>query len=634
VTNLPYGTWPQLALENPLDTLDSKDNRGCLAAPFRAAYVGGPRWRVMAQAHFSAAQMILKAAGGDDKRAALAHAIAIGANDVSANPDLLKQTENVARLLTAIDLMQQSPFPMAAMRELVQAHHQALTTSPSSQQPIANAYKGASLDQLVKTLAALKPRAEKINALRLWVAQADASQLNAAQTLFKASAPLRSLWQDNSIAGDPNGVVFQRHNAIIRANQLSGSAEAFFNNPQFNPQNSVGELRHLEAHEIANEQAVVNSMSYAQWVKEMPTLLKMLVRYDDNLLRSMRDQAPSAADWQRAREDLVRAGVSVPSEARLDLVLPYKPIVMVTKYATPPGLEVAGSSKYSHNTSHRDAALLARASPRDEWHRNIGFNGYPEELHRTLVWAEQHPLDALHEAYPELTHEQLRKILRYPQEKYPKVGVEPVLTHPNFGFDKSSGFVRKADGSMFIPQSALDVKWFSKAVHARQTDGQTVPRYVFRGDKRTPEEVRQSGGLYGHSNNASLGMHIFNDGRIPRKDRQSRSAFVSFTGNFFVAARFAGQTIYSRDHVRYIYVVKPGALISKDVAMPGGGKLGYSGKDENEFTSFGTSNDRIVGYYELRSVEGGALVSPLLDYESGQPAPVRKHPKRDGRQAK
>jgi Heat-labile enterotoxin alpha chain len=630
VTNLPYGVWLQLAHEI---SLDSNDTRGSSDAPIRRPFACWQHWRVMAQAHFSAAQMILKAAGGDDGRAALAHAIVIGTKHAAAAPDLLKQTENVARLLTAIDLMQQSPFPMTAMRELVQAHHQALTASPSSQQPIPNAYKGASLDQLVKSLSALKPRAEKINALRLWVAQAGASQLNAAQTLFKASAPLRSLWQDNSIAGDPNGVVFQRHNAIIKANQLSGSAEAFFNNAQFNPQNSVGELRHLEAHEITNEQAVVNAMSYDQWVQEMPALLKMLVRYDDNLLRSMRDQAPSAADWQRAREDLVRAGVSVPADARLDLVLPYKPIVMVTKYATPPGLEVAGSSKYSHNTSHRDAALLARASPRDEWQRNIGFNGYPEELHRTLVWAALHPLEALHEAYPEVTHEQLRKVPLYPQEKYPKVGVEPVLTHPNLGFDKSSGFVRQADGSMFIPRSALDVKWFSKAVHARQTDGQTVPRYVFRGDRRTPDEVRQSGGLYGHSNNASLGMHIFNDGRIPRHDRQSRSAFVSFTGNFFVAARFAGQTVYSRDQIPYIYMVKPDALISKDVAMPGGGKLGFSGKDENEFTSFGTSNDQIAGYYELRSVEGGAHVSPLLDYQTGQPVPARKHPKRNQPQA-
>lgn len=578
--------------------------------------------------------MILKAAGGDDGRAALAHAIVIGTQDAAAAPDLLKQTEHVARLLTAIDLMQQSPFPLTAMRELVQAHHQALTASPSSRQPIPNAYKGASVDQLVKSLSALKPRVEKINALRLWVTQADASQLNAAQTLFRASAPLRSLWQDNSIAGDPNGVVFQRHNAIIRANQLSGSAEAYFNNQQFNPQNSAGELRHLIAQDIADEQAIVNAINYAQWVNEMPALLKTLVRYDDNLLRGVRDQAPSAAAWQSAREELVRAGVSVPSDARLDLVLPYKPIVLISRYAQPAKLEVAGANKFTDHMNRRDAALLARASPRDEWHRNIGFNGYPEELQRTLAWAAQHPLEALHEAYPELTPEQLRKVMLYPQEKYPKVGVEPVLTQPNLGFDESSGFVKRADGSVVMPRSAIEGKWQAKPDRIRQADGQTVPCFVFRGERRTPHEVRQSGGLYGRGNNASLGMHTFNDGQIPMQTGQSSSAFVSFTGNFFVAARFAGQGVFVGDTVRYIYVAKPGPLIAKDVAMPGGGKLGFSGSDENEFNSFGTANDQIVGYYELRNVQGEAHISPLLDYQTGQPVPARKHPKRDSLQAK
>jgi hypothetical protein len=63
--------------------------------------------------------------------------------------------------------------------------------------------------------------------------------------------------------------------------------------------------------------------------------------------------------------------------------------------------------------------------------------------------------------------------------------------------------------------------------------------------------------------------------------------------------------------------------------MPGGGKLGFSGTDENEFSSFGCGNGQIVGYYELRAVQGGAHISPLLDYTTGQPVPVRKHSPRD-----
>jgi hypothetical protein len=589
-------------------------------------------WQRLNGLHRTQAHAVLKAAGGSTQRAALAHALA---GRPAAHPgrtafDLAfftLQMQQGARLLQAADVLV-APSPSATLLRRLALEHAHVGTHQGGVKP-PQLSLAVTLNDLVQQLQLHDDRSDKISLIEQWLARADASQITQAQSAFMADAALRSLWQNPSVAGHPKGAVHTRQAALARQQtQPQKQSDAAIGQAS---KSGAVDRRPLDAQDLATEQAAVNTLTYGQWVAQMPALLNMLRRYDDNLLRCVRDQAPSAADWQQAKAGLLAAGVYVPPDARLDLVLPYKPIVLSLETSTgkSAGLEVAGTHQPAHPMTLRDAALLARASPRDEWTRRIGYSAYPEELHRTLVWASQNPLQALQEAYPELTQAQLQKIMLNPQEKYPRVGVEPVLSSVNLGFDKNSGFVRQPDGSMVIPAAVVQKKFHPKRDTTRKTDGQTAPRFVFRGDKRKPHEVQQAGGLYGHSNNASLGMHIFNAGRVPYIDRHSSSAFVSFTGDFYVAARFAASGLFSSSQAHYIYVVQPGPIIAKDVAMPGGGKLGFSGTDENEFSSFGCGNGQIVGYYELRAVQGGAHISPLLDYTTGQPVPVRKHSPRD-----
>ncbi len=372
-----------------------------------------------------------------------------------------------------------------------------------------------------------------------------------------------------------------------------------------NPIVAVKSVR-FDTRQVPNDVAKsVADVSYKNWVAIMTPIIKRNGRYDDAMIRHVRQIAPDKESWELARKALESGGIKVPTDNMLDHTIPYdvataNPEMKKTIYAD--GSESLVGSEGIR--SMLDFALIRRDIGNvEEPNRQIGPANSPQEVFETLAWANKNPREAFKKAYPELSDAQVDKILKSPGERYVAPEAGKIGDSRPFGFGEENGLVRLSDGSIEISLKAYERKRYpdSNSIN-RKVGTATAPSIVHRGDSRTPEEMIQPGGGYGVGVNASLGMHFFNYKQVP-------TALVSVASDLYTAVGFATKEF---DNVGYIYVIKPKAsskLISKDLVAPG------HGANEKEWVAFGFDKDEIVGFRKVTLSGSGddmkAIVSPV-----------------------